>query len=53
LQLARRFLKEHGERYGKPGLEFGADAVKVLREYGWPGNVRELRNTLEQTTLLA
>ncbi|NMG77447.1 sigma-54-dependent transcriptional regulator [Aromatoleum diolicum] len=51
--LARHFLTLHARRYGKAGLEFNADALKVLKGYGWPGNVRELRNMLEQTVLLA
>jgi DNA-binding NtrC family response regulator len=50
--LARHFLALHGRRYGKPGLQFNADALAVLKGYGWPGNVRELRNMLEQTVLL-
>ncbi|MDH4567162.1 sigma-54-dependent Fis family transcriptional regulator [Pseudomonas sp. BN414] len=53
LLLARHFLKQHGKRYGKPGLQFSAEAEHVLQSYSWPGNVRELRNMLEQTVLLA
>ncbi|MCQ4347473.1 sigma-54 dependent transcriptional regulator [Pseudomonas stutzeri] len=53
LGLARHFLALHARRYGKPGLQFSAEAEAVLRGYDWPGNVRELRNLLEQTVLLA
>lgn len=50
--LANHFLGQHGKRYGKPDLRFGADAQELLMSYGWPGNVRELRNMLEQNVLL-
>ncbi len=53
LLLARHFLKQHGKRYGKSGLQFSTEAEHVLQSYSWPGNVRELRNMLEQTVLLA
>ncbi|AOE87530.1 sigma-54-dependent transcriptional regulator [Pseudomonas sp. TCU-HL1] len=53
LLLARHFLKQHGKRYGKTGLQFSAEAEHLLQSYSWPGNVRELRNMLEQTVLLA
>ncbi|MFC5697100.1 sigma-54-dependent transcriptional regulator [Pseudomonas sp. GCM10022186] len=53
LLLARHFLRQHGKRYGKPGLQFSAEAEHLLLGYSWPGNVRELRNMLEQTVLLA
>ncbi|MDE3737293.1 MULTISPECIES: sigma-54 dependent transcriptional regulator [Pseudomonas] len=53
LLLARHFLKQHGKRYGKPGLQFTSEAEHLLQSYSWPGNVRELRNMLEQTVLLA
>ncbi|WP_282355109.1 sigma-54 dependent transcriptional regulator [Pseudomonas sp. PS01303] len=52
LLLAQHFLAQHGKRYGKPSLRFGADAQALLLSYSWPGNVRELRNMLEQTVLL-
>ena len=53
LLLARHFLRQHGKRYGKPGLQFSTEAEHLLQSYSWPGNVRELRNMLEQTVLLA
>ncbi|MDH4585402.1 sigma-54-dependent Fis family transcriptional regulator [Pseudomonas sp. BN415] len=53
LLLARHFLKQHGKRYGKPGMQFTPEAEHLLQSYSWPGNVRELRNMLEQTVLLA
>jgi DNA-binding NtrC family response regulator len=53
LNLARHFLKCQARRYGKPGLNFTAEAEQLLLAYNWPGNVRELRNMMEQTVLLA
>jgi two-component system response regulator AtoC len=53
LLLARRFLTQHGARYGKPMLRFTELAEKRLLEYSWPGNVRELRNAIEQAVLVA
>ncbi|SFU03947.1 sigma-54-dependent transcriptional regulator [Pseudomonas marincola] len=53
LLLARHFLAMHCKRYGKPGLQFSAEAESLLKRYSWPGNVRELRNMLEQSVLLA
>ncbi|HZN26942.1 MAG TPA: sigma 54-interacting transcriptional regulator, partial [Burkholderiales bacterium] len=53
LLLARKFLKVHGARYGKPNLKLSESAERALRGYAWPGNVRELRNAVEQAVLLA
>ncbi len=50
--LARAFLDNHGNRYGKTGLRFTPAAEQALRHYGWPGNVRELRNGIEHAVLL-
>jgi two-component system, NtrC family, response regulator AtoC len=51
--LARRFIKLHGDRYGKRSLALTFTAEQALRRYFWPGNVRELRNAVEQAVLLA
>jgi DNA-binding NtrC family response regulator len=53
LLLARHFLAQQGQRYGKPGLQFSADAELALCQHAWPGNVRELRNLLEQIVVMA
>ncbi len=53
LLLARHFLAQQGERYGRPGLSLDAQATQLLRAHTWPGNVRELRNAVEQAVLLA
>jgi DNA-binding NtrC family response regulator len=53
LLLARHFLAQHGQRYGKSGLRFSAEAERALSQHRWPGNVRELRNLLEQIVVMA
>ncbi len=53
LLLARHFLAQQAQRYGKGGLRFSAEAEAALLRHGWPGNVRELRNLVEQTVLLS
>ncbi len=52
LVLASEFLRQQGERYGKPGLRFSAAAERELCAHTWPGNVRELRNVVEHAVLL-
>ncbi len=51
--LARRFLEQHGKRYGRPAMTFDPDALKALRRHDWPGNVRELANVIEQAVLMS
>jgi DNA-binding NtrC family response regulator len=51
--LARHFLAQHGQRYGRPGLAFAADAEQALAQHEWPGNVRELRNVIEQAVIMS
>jgi DNA-binding NtrC family response regulator len=53
LKLARYYLQQYAQRYGKQGLKFSPEAEGLMLNYCWPGNVRELRNTLEQTVLFA
>ncbi len=53
LLLADHFLRLHGQRYGKKGLHFTAEAADALLQHSWPGNVRELRNAVEQAVLLS
>lgn len=53
LLLARHFLAQQAQRYGKGHLRFSTEAEAALLGHGWPGNVRELRNLVEQTVLLS
>lgn len=50
--LARHFLAEFAEAYGRKCREFSSDALAGLAEYNWPGNVRELRNLVERIAIL-
>lgn len=51
--LARHFLEGISHRYGRDGLAFSPDALRMLVGYGWPGNVRQLRNAIEEAVLVA
>ena len=50
--LAREFLGEFGQQYGRPRVEISESALLQLRGYHWPGNVRELRNVMERVLIL-
>ena len=52
LLLARRFLAQMAQRYGKAPPMLDASACDALRGHTWPGNVRELRNVVERAVLL-
>ncbi|MBZ5561734.1 MAG: sigma-54 dependent transcriptional regulator [Acidobacteriia bacterium] len=51
--LVEHFLKKFCEENARPGLQFSAEAMKVLMDYDWPGNVRELENAVERAVVLA
>ncbi|SEF47292.1 two component, sigma54 specific, transcriptional regulator, Fis family [Bryocella elongata] len=50
--LAREFLLEFGQQYGRPRVEISEAALTQLKQYRWPGNVRELRNVIERVLIL-
>lgn len=50
--LAKEFLEEFGQQYGRPHVEMTEEALNTLRQYHWPGNVRELRNLVERVLIL-
>jgi two-component system, NtrC family, response regulator HydG len=50
--LAEHFLRQYGQKQGRPRL-LAAEAVDKLLRYPWPGNVRELENAMERTAILA
>jgi two-component system nitrogen regulation response regulator NtrX len=50
--LAREFLLEFGQQYGRPRVEISDSALTQLKQYHWPGNVRELRNVIERVLIL-
>jgi len=50
--LAREFLAELGQEYGRARVEISDSAINQLKSYHWPGNVRELRNVMERVLIL-
>lgn len=52
LGLAKRFLRDTGERMHKPGLSLTPDSMRVIELHNWPGNVRELENAIERAVIL-
>jgi transcriptional regulator with PAS, ATPase and Fis domain len=51
--LALSFVREFGERYGRPVAPLGEPILAALASYDWPGNVRELRNAAERLVVFA
>ena len=50
--LARHFLGEFCQEYGRKPKEFSPAALDVLMGYPWPGNVRELKNLVERLVII-
>ena len=53
IPLAESFLASVRVRLGKPRVQLGAEARRVLAAYDWPGNLRELRNAMVRAALAA
>ncbi|MGB4065190.1 MAG: sigma-54 dependent transcriptional regulator [Azonexus sp.] len=51
--IARYFLVEHGGRFARSGVSFGASAEQALVQHAWPGNVRELENVIQRALILS
>lgn len=51
--IARHFLLEHGQRFGRTGVAFSEAAERALTSYAWPGNVRELENVVQRALILS
>ena len=52
LPLARVFMEEFNDKYGKKFRGFNPRAETLLMNQSWPGNIRELRNSIERVVLL-
>lgn len=52
LTLAKCFLQDFNDKYGKKFGGLSPDAERLLLTHPWPGNVRELKNTIERVVLL-
>jgi two-component system nitrogen regulation response regulator NtrX len=50
--LARHFLAEFSQAYGRRPKELSPAALDVLLRYTWPGNVRELKNLIERLVIM-
>jgi two-component system nitrogen regulation response regulator NtrX len=53
LRLARHFVTELAQAYGRRVKQFSPGAAAMLCAYRWPGNVRELRNVVERVLIMA
>jgi transcriptional regulator with AAA-type ATPase domain len=51
LPLAEAFLSYWRLRMGRPQVQLGAEARRVLYGYRWPGNLRELKNAMARAAL--
>ena len=51
LPLARTFLSQFAERYGRDCVTLDGDVEDKLLEHPWHGNVRELQTVVEAATL--
>ena len=51
LPIAKHFLLEFSQRFGKQFTVITPQTESVLKEYHWTGNVRELRNLIERGVL--
>lgn len=51
--LARHFVRQAADYFGKPVPELDGDSIDRLRSYDWPGNVRELRNVIERALIFS
>jgi DNA-binding NtrC family response regulator len=50
--LARHFLADYCNQFGKEIMELAPDALAKLKGHTWPGNVRELQNVIQRAVLL-
>jgi DNA-binding NtrC family response regulator len=51
--LSKHFMREFGEKLGRPKGNLTEKAKQVLSRQQWMGNVRELENTIERAMILS
>ena len=51
IPLAKHFICEFSNKFGKKVERLESDAERALVEYRWEGNVRELKNIIERAVL--
>ncbi|MEA3240284.1 MAG: sigma-54 dependent transcriptional regulator [Pseudomonadota bacterium] len=50
--LARHFLQQYNQEYGRGIGDISQDAINIMLNYGFPGNVRELENIIERGVIM-
>ena len=50
--LVAHFLREQGQRLGRPGRRLAPEVMERFRVHAWRGNVRELENVIERALVL-
>lgn len=53
LFLARRFLREATEEFGREVDGFGQEAADEIVSHSWPGNARELQGAIRRAALMS
>ncbi|MBW2468952.1 MAG: sigma-54-dependent Fis family transcriptional regulator [Deltaproteobacteria bacterium] len=53
IPLAKYFLQQFSDKFGKSFAEISAEAQDALLTHDWTGNVRELKNIIEAAVLTA
>jgi DNA-binding NtrC family response regulator len=51
--LARRLLRKHGKKHGRPEATFSPEVLNYLGARPWPGNIRELSHLLEAALIMS
>ena len=51
--IAKHFLNNYAEDFGKSSLHLSEEAVGCLKKYLWPGNVRELENEIKRAIIMS
>jgi DNA-binding NtrC family response regulator len=51
--LSTFFLREAGERLGKPHVRLSPETLDIFATFPWPGNVRQLRNEVQRAVAMA
>ena len=53
LPLAKRFMEQYNEQYGRQLTDISPEAGEKLQAYPWYGNIRELQHTIEKAVIMA
>jgi len=50
--LAVNFLDKFAKLFGRTGIKYDDEVIKVFYKYHWPGNIRELENLIHRLVIL-